>query len=187
MGSLDYMGNRLAAIQIGKKALGMCDDSYRILLKDMFGKQSAKDLTETEKGKLLDRFQKLGFKPTKKKAYPGKPKNFGQNEPLAKIEAQLADMKLPWSYADAIAKRQFGIDKVEWIKTRYQFSAIIAALHVEQEKLGLLASFTEILAKQGMTIEQFETKYSKQLKQGWKRNRRTLRALIDQFLNVDAG
>lgn len=183
------MANRLAAIHIGKKALGMCDDSYRILLKDMFGKQSSKDLTETEKGELLDRFQKLGFKPQpkQKKEYPGKPKNFGQNEPLAKIEAQLADMKLPWSYADAIAKRQFGIDKVAWIKTRRQFSAIIAALHVEQEKLGLLASFTEVLAKQGMTIEQFEVKYSKQLKQGWKRNRGNLKVLIDQFLNVDAG
>ncbi len=176
-----------AAIHIAKKALGMDDETYRLLLKNMFGVESSKNLTDGQRGKLLDHFKAVGFTPKPKKEYPGKPKNFGQNEPLAKIEAQLADMGLPWSYADAIAKRQFGIDKVAWIKTRQQFSAIIAALHVEQEKQGLLASFTEILAKQGMTIEQFEAKYSAQLKKGWKRNRGNLKVLIDQFLNVEAG
>lgn len=39
------MANRLAAIHIGKKALGMDDESYRLLLSDMFGKRSAKELT----------------------------------------------------------------------------------------------------------------------------------------------
>lgn len=187
MGSLDYMANRLAAIQIGKKALGMCDDSYRILLNDMFGKQSAKDLTETEKGELLDRFQKLGFKPTKKKAHPGKPHNFTtMPEMITKIEALLADMQLPWAYADAVAKRQTGIDQIAWVHDEKSLRAVIAALAVEQEKRRLLNRFTNIIAKHSMTIEQFEEKYAPQLKKGWQRNRRTLKALIDQFYSYEA-
>ena len=59
------MANRLAAIHIGKKALGMDDESYRLLLSDMFGKRSAKDLTEAEQGELLERFKQLGFVPKK--------------------------------------------------------------------------------------------------------------------------
>ena len=59
------MANRLAAIHIGKKALGMDDESYRLLLSDMFAKRSAKDLTEAEQGELLERFKQLGFVPKK--------------------------------------------------------------------------------------------------------------------------
>jgi phage gp16-like protein len=177
------MANRLAAIQIGKKALGMCDDSYRILLNDMFGKQSAKDLTETEKGELLDRFQKLGFKPTKKKAHPGKPHNFAtMPEMITKIEALLADMQLSWAYAESIAKRQTGIDKMAWVRDEKSLRAVIAALAVEQEKRALLGGLTHLLEQRGMTIEQFEKENSSKLKKGWQRNRRTLKALHSHFL-----
>lgn len=181
------MANRLAAIQIGKKALGMCDDSYRMLLNDMFGKKSAKDLTETEKGELLDRFQKLGFKPKSKKTHPGKPHNFAtMPEMITKIEALLADMQLPWAYAESIAKRQTGIDKMAWVRDEKSLRAVISALAVEQEKRYLLNRFTAVIAKHDMTVEQFEKKYTAQLKKGWQRNRRTLKVLIDQFYSYEA-
>lgn len=61
------MANRLAAIHIGKKHLGMDDESYRLLLNDMFQKNSAKDLTQQEQGQLLDRFKQLGFVPKRPK------------------------------------------------------------------------------------------------------------------------
>lgn len=35
---------------------------------------------------------------------------------LKKIGAILADMKLPWSYTDSIAKNRFGIEKTEWLQ-----------------------------------------------------------------------
>lgn len=177
------MANKLAAIHIGKKALGMDDDSYRYLLNDMFGKTSAKDLTDKEKGELLDRFQKLGFKPKGKKSHPGKPHNFGtMPEMITKIEAQLADMQLPWAYAEQIAKQQTGIEKLAWVRDEKSLRAVISALSVEQEKRGLLAALVERLKERDMTIEQFEERNAASLKKGWKRNRRTLRALNDYFM-----
>lgn len=36
---------------------------------------------------------------------------------VSKIGAILADQKLPWTYADGIAKKRFGVDTVEWCGT----------------------------------------------------------------------
>lgn len=132
------MANRLAAIHIGKKALGMDDESYRLLLSDMFGKRSAKDLTEAEQGELLERFKQLGFvpkKPQNKTAnkapkWGKRPNPTANREPLmGKIEALLADNNLPWAYADGIAKRMFKVEKVDWLE-REQLRKVVAALVV---------------------------------------------------------
>ncbi len=126
----------LSAIHASKNNLKMSDDTYRLMLKNLTGKDSAGKMDQAERTKVLRHLKKLGAgKPQQKKAeYPGKPHNL-ENEPmLQKIEAQLADLKLPWSYADAIAKRMFKIDKVAWLKTTKQLSAVITALTKEQER-----------------------------------------------------
>ena len=132
------MANRLAAIHIGKKNLGMDDESYRLLLSDMFGKRSAKDLTEAEQGELLERFKQLGFvpkKPQNKTAnktpkWGKRPNPTANREPLmGKIEALLADNNLPWAYADGIAKQMFKVEKVDWLE-REQLRKVVAALVV---------------------------------------------------------
>lgn len=126
----------LAAIHASKKQLAMDDDSYRQMLKQLTGKSSAKDLSPSERVAVLRRLKELGAgKPSSpSKAYPGTPHNKNQEPMLQKIEAQLADMKLPWAYADAIAKRQFGIERVAWLRTTEQLSSVIAALYKAQQK-----------------------------------------------------
>lgn len=119
------MANRLAAIHIGKKALGMDDESYRLLLSDVFGKRSAKDLSPAEQGEFLDRFKQLGFVPKKQqKPSTNKAPKWGKcpnvlagKAPLInKIEVLLTDNKLPWVYADGIAKQMFKVEKVDWLE-----------------------------------------------------------------------
>ncbi|RLQ88894.1 regulatory protein GemA [Notoacmeibacter ruber] len=58
--------NALATIHIGKKALGLDDDAYRDLLERETGKRSAKGLSETERGRVIDAMRRAGFKPASK-------------------------------------------------------------------------------------------------------------------------
>jgi len=108
------MANRtnLAKIHIAKKELGLDDDTYRDILHVQFKKRSSKDLSDLQCTRLLQHFESLGWKQTdgkktKRKGFPGKPKNFDvpeRNPQYRKIEACLASRKLPWSYAKAMAK-----------------------------------------------------------------------------------
>ena len=92
-------------------------------------------------------------------------------------------MGLPWSYADAIAKRQFGVEKVAWLKTPKQLTAVLAALHVEQEKRELLHQVETLCKELGVTdterVDGLEA-----LPKGWKRQRPILKALVDALNNL---
>ena len=175
----------LAQIHIAKKQLGLDDDIYRDLLEswtssgEKSGKRSAADLNAKECGIVLDQLRKLGFKgkPRQQVArYPGTPQNIDMTPMLQKIEAQLADMQLPWSYANAIAARQFGIERVGWLKRREHFEAVIAALHVEQEKRSLWAGVEREMLRLSITEADIERDYRP--RKGWKRNRKALEQLL---------
>ncbi len=46
---------------------------------------------------------------------------------INKIEVLLTDNKLPWVYADGIAKQMFKVEKVDWLE-REQLRKVVAAL-----------------------------------------------------------
>ncbi|WP_027855239.1 gp16 family protein [Marinobacterium litorale] len=174
----------LAAIHAARRALALDEDLYRELLEQWTGKRSAADLTARERGKVLNELGKIGFqrKPRQQPGkHPGTPNNLEKEPMLQKVEAQLADMKLPWSYADAIAKQQFGIARVGWLKTTRQFDAVIAALHVEQEKRSLWTAVEREMNRLGLTEADIERDYHP--RKGWKRNRKALEQLLS-ILNV---
>lgn len=174
----------LAAIHAAKRDLALDDDTYRDLLDSWTGKRSAADLNARERGLVLSNLGKLGFqrKPRKRVGnHPGKPGNLDSTPMLQKIEAQLADMQLPWSYADAIAKRQFNIERVGWLKHREHFDAVIAALHVEQEKRALWQGVEREMKRLGISEADIERDYK--TRKGWKRNRKALEQLLT-LLNV---
>lgn len=52
---------------------------------------------------------------------------------LSKIHAILADMGLPWSYVDSIAKSRFKVDKTEWL-TAEQFKKVMQMLIIYQRR-----------------------------------------------------
>ena len=173
----------LAAIHAAKRDLGMDDDSYRMMLREIGKVESAKDLDAKGLFTVMEHLRRVGWQraPRKRVAqHPGTPHNLDREAMLQKIEALLADMQLPWSYADAIAKQQSGIERVAWLRTQKDLKGVIAALHVEQEKRGLLAGLDELLKERGMTREQLASRY--QLKNNWHRRRTTLTALINDLM-----
>lgn len=121
----------MAAIHAAKRQLGMDDDVYRAMLLSVTGKRSAKELTQAEVGKVLDRMRAAG---ANFGGHKGKPKNLDSHPQMQKIEALLAELKAPWAYADAIAKQQTGVEKVAWVRDKKQLSGIIAALDKELKK-----------------------------------------------------
>lgn len=60
------MSAALATIHIAKKDLGLDDDTYRAVAVRITGKSSARDMSEGERGRLLEEFRRQGFNPEKK-------------------------------------------------------------------------------------------------------------------------
>lgn len=173
---------QLAAIHAGRRDLGLDEDGYRLMLREVAGVDSAKDLDADGRRKVLDHLRRVGWekRPRKRVAqYPGTPHNIGREQMLQKIEAQLTDMGLPWSYADAIAKQQAGVERVAWLRKADDLTGVIGALHVEQEKRGLLASVDELLASAGMTRDELADE--QKLRRNWTRHRPSLRAMVDRL------
>lgn len=95
----------LAKIHIGKKTLGMDEETYRAFLKRETGQESAKNLSLIALEQVLLAMKRAGFKP-KMKHYP--PLVFVDKKRfLRKIEAILSEKDLPWVYAEGVAKKMF--------------------------------------------------------------------------------
>jgi len=167
------------AIHALRRKLGLDRDVYESILQRLGGATSSTELSPEALFAVLDELRlKAGEKP--RVAYPGKPHNFdsarAMPEMITKVEAQLADMGLPWAYADSITKRMHGIDRVAWCRTEGQLRDVIAALHVEQEKRGLLAALEERRIALGIDDAQWQA-MTADLPAGWQRNRQYLRQM----------
>ena len=180
---------QLAAIHVAKAQLLMEDDAYRALVERVSGEfgravSSAAHMDEAGRKRLLDELRRLGATAPARKArpgvYPGKPHNFDtMPEMITKIEAQLADMKLSWAYADAIAKRMHGVAKVAWCRKEAQLRDIIAALHTEQIKRDNGSYIDRALATLGMAEADLIAPIGPfaSLPPNWRRQVRSLRAV----------
>lgn len=123
-------------IHIAKKDLGMDDETYRALLMRVTGKASSKDCTPRDRQLLLEEFTRLGFKVKGKSKDRPAPKTTGDRVNLmSKIEALLAEAGRPWLYTDAMAKRMFKVEKLDWC-TPEQLTKIIAALVYNAQRQG---------------------------------------------------
>lgn len=125
--------SRIAAIHMGKAALGMDDDTYRDFLENITGQRSAKDCSNAQ---LLDVIKALDAK-----GFSKEKKEFGQKPDVAKekqammgkIEALLADAGLHWNYAVGIAKKMFFKEALEFC-TQNELHRIIAALEYQKKR-----------------------------------------------------
>jgi phage gp16-like protein len=170
----------LSKIHVARQQLSLDDDAYRGLLARVAGVRSAKDLTDHQAGAVLREFERLGFVPRTAPKTRGKPRNFNARsmpQMITKIEAQLADMALTWSYADGIATQMFGIKRCSWVREPKQLRAIIAALHVEQERRGLLASVERLMSDLDRVLPNWRADLE-ELPKGWQRHRPTLKRLV---------
>lgn len=119
--------NSLAAIHVAKKQLGLDDDTYRAALVSITGKDSAKDMTEAERNKVVVVLRDRGFKQAEK----------GLQGPFAKkLQALWIDawnLGIVRDRSDsamlAFIKRQTGVDH-----TRFLIDAADARKAVEALK-----------------------------------------------------
>lgn len=200
MKALDHEGTgatrrkQIAAIQVARQQLDMDESAYRDMLERVSGTcgtavRSAAKLDGRQRRAVLDELRRKGAgRPGKRSAYPGKPHNFDSRampELITKIGAQLADMKLPWSYADAIARQQTGVARVAWVRQPQQLAAIVAALHVEHEKRALDAAVEAQLKRLQWPPERV-VELLRPLRPHWRRHRPSLR-LVLEFLSTQPG
>ena len=123
---------QLARIHCAKKDLGLDDEGYRAMLRAVGHVESARDLDDGGRARVLDHLSRL----TKGANYPGRPKaNEAERPEIKKIEALLAEGKLPWSYADAILKRMYRVERVQFASPE-QLVGLIAALSRDAERHG---------------------------------------------------
>jgi phage gp16-like protein len=167
------------AIHVLRRQLDLDRDAYENLLQYVAGVTSSTALDAAGREAVLNELRRRAGQQTR--PYPGKPHNFesmAMPTTIAKIEAQLADMGLSWSYADAIARRMFGIARVAWCRKQDQLAAIVAALHVEQEKRSLSDAIDRLLADLAWPPERV-VELLGPLRPHWRRHRDSLRLVCD--------
>lgn len=161
--SINRLKAKCRAIHVARRQLELDDATYRLTLKRAAGVNSSKELNTIAKADaVLDALTRIGFQ-HKPKVTPGRPAGEPStlaSEPyLQKIEALLADMELPWAYAEKIAENITGGNKPEaikrlaWVKQQKHLVGIIAALHAEKKKrlTKVLEQLGARLATRGLT------------------------------------
>lgn len=129
----------IAKIHIAKADLGLDDDAYRDLLR-RHGAESSARMTDQQLDSVLRELVTKGWKPKQPKNVGRTPKpSHDRAAQIAKIKALLTDKAkrqgrpVPWTYADAIAKRVCKVDRVEWVDT-LELYKVISALEYDQKR-----------------------------------------------------
>ncbi|WP_375646423.1 regulatory protein GemA [Bartonella sp. TT29SHDZB] len=116
----------LAVLHMGKRALGLDDETYRALLYRLTGKQSAKDLNFSEKHLVIAEMKACGFKPNGKRLEGKYAKKLqalwiaGWNLGIIRDRSDKALL--------AFVKRQTGIDHIRFLRDSDDACRAIEAL-----------------------------------------------------------
>lgn len=160
----DRLKKKRQAIHVARRQLELADETYRALLMRVAGVKSSADLTNEEMANaVLDELARIGFQYKPRitpRRHPGTPHNLAHEPYLRKIEALLADMELPWAYAEKIAENITGgvkpeaIKRLAWVRREDHLRGIVAALFNEKKKrlARTLAELGQGLAARGLTL-----------------------------------
>ena len=128
---------RIKAIHAACRSAGIESDERHRLQKSLTGKESLNDMSYAEVNTVLDHLNRAaGYT-----GHAGTPKGIENDQQLQKIEALLADMKLPWKYihsgknGPSMVKQLTGKDRLEWADATGK-QAVIVALIKRQQKQG---------------------------------------------------
>ncbi len=127
---MDAYRRQLARIHCLKKELGLDDDTYRHMLREIGGGDSARDLTPDGRAKVIRHLARLAGG---RRQYPGRPHNADIQPQIGKIEALLAEAGRPWGYAIALCKRIAKKDRLEFCSVE-ELRKIIAALEYDRNR-----------------------------------------------------
>ncbi len=132
-----------ALLHVARSKLGMTEEEYRGLLRSV-GASSSSELSYRTFDELMDKLRAAGFRPvhrTAKKSGMHLDSAEGKQPMLSKIEAILADLNMPWSYADKVAKKMFAVDRLRWC-TQEQTWKVLQALIIFQNRKTVLKEKT---------------------------------------------
>lgn len=128
---------QLARIHMGRQALGLDEETYRELLQRVTGKRSSAEMTADERRAVITELTRLGFRSdaarARARAFRGRPRDTGEVPLLRKVEALLADGARPWAYAHGLARKMFGVARVEWCR-QDQLHRLVAALQIDANR-----------------------------------------------------
>lgn len=173
--------------------LGLDDAARKDVQYSVTGKISTTDMTARDAGKLIAHLRRLqgGGRPRAPKRAGRVPKTLDREPLLQKIEALLADMRLPWEYAEGIAwrvsggrgntpQRQPGVKRMEWAKPKH-LTAVIAALHVEQKKRKGEEAVHRELERIGGDLDWLDELIPSDWIGKWQRNTRLQTAILNML------
>lgn len=138
----------LAKVHIARKELGLDEDTYRDVLEAATGKRSAAALDDRDLVKVIEHFKARGWKPTvvaggkQGAAASGRSPRRADHPVARKARAlwislhQLGAVENPSEQAlEAFAKRQLGVDRLQWADQSQGFK-LIEALKRMAERAG---------------------------------------------------
>lgn len=141
----------LAKIHIAKKEIGLTDQEYRdILFMHFDGARSAKDLSDRQALALINKFRAKGWQP--KKQITVKSERSGSRKvndnyrtikqgPYAKMQRKVLAMWAALGYdvklLDARCKKQFKVDRIEWLQDYDALHVLITDLQQRCENAGV--------------------------------------------------
>lgn len=135
----------IAKVKMAAKELGLDDETYRAILLRLTGKTSSTECTDAQLGLVLDEFKAKGWvakKPAKhvaKSATCAKPADTAVAKKARALWLslyQLGVVREPGEPAlEAFAKRQVGVDRLQWMGASQAYS-LIEALKKMAERAG---------------------------------------------------
>jgi len=141
MAGQDQRTAQIRTIKVAVRQLGLDEETYRALLMRVTGKSSCAQMSDGERGKVLDALKAQGFvlERSGKSVFHHRPKDT-RREPkadntrmLSKVEALLADAQRPWDYAHSMARHMFGVDRLEFLRGG-QLHRLVAALQIDANR-----------------------------------------------------
>ncbi len=125
-----------ALIHVAKSQLGLSEDEYRGMLSSV-GVSSSTELDYQRFDELMNQLRSRGFKPLGgSKRVSGMHSDLPKEKQpmLSKIGAILADLEMPWPYADKVAKKMFGVDRLRWCTTDQTWKVLQALIIFQKRK-----------------------------------------------------
>lgn len=144
----------LAKTAIAVKQLGLDDETFRAMLRNLFGRESRKELNDHELALLCDHLATLGAsftaKDTPREGKPFRRKAAGRRSdwyeipegPLAPLKRKIAAMWRELGYdmtsLDTRVRRSFGVDAFRWLEDERHLRTLLAdletRLHAQRRK-----------------------------------------------------
>jgi phage gp16-like protein len=126
----------LAKIHIAKKQLGLDDETYRDMLWTIARVKTASELDEHGRRQVIEHLKSRGFR-DRTRPVPA----LDRAALVAKVRAQLFALDRPETYADAMSRRMFHVDRFEWCHPG-QLHKLVAALTYAQQREAKKAAET---------------------------------------------